>query len=244
MAVPKKSVKKLWLGKSRLRICEGKTLDPKRFNKLGKGAEGIAYFDKKTGKVVKFYTEFYDSKRPIKSYIQSVGEKPLLRFYYHKIADLLFPGQVLKYNAGIKTVDGYVGMLISDKVDISKEHKLIYDSNSLSTKKQTQDYLNKINSREYNLFIEQLEGYGFIPDTYRSNRDIVNGKPFIFEISDLSRSTLIHFLPKIEEQYGLRTRRQIETYIKRILEIMTVEDAKFKELLKGRKYTDIMLGYE
>jgi hypothetical protein len=200
--------KKVYQGKirKRMKVEDKYKRAPPGYKRIASGWEAIVFLNKRTGKV--FRVEKNSNVDPIK------------RYYYHKIASLLFPGQVLEYSLAAREYsktgvfhgnDGYGRVFKSNLHKTSKKYREYMRSSvgSISSLESNSKYsFRKIALEQWGIYIESPQ----------FNIDIVNGKPFVFEVDSIALDVLKKKLNKmqINSEEDRKRNNKIRLYIKRL----------------------------
>jgi len=189
-----------------------------RFKKIGQGRQGNVFYDTKRDRVIKIIFEDKGTSR----------QNSKLVYLVHKIAGLLFPGQILQYHIAARPVETptgrYLSFLTSDRVNVSSEHQMYERYRDLRAPHMYEQYedlademllphLNNLEKFGYKRFVSELNSYGLLADSAEQNFDVVRGKIFAFEVYNLIPYRLESKLNEIEKTRGKRVRERIESYL-------------------------------
>jgi len=190
----------------RLPLNPERLLKTPRFSYIGRGVQGFCVYDTKLERVIKFVYDDYGSP--------ALNAKRT--YYYHKLAGLLFPGQVLQYQIAANQISrkgkSFSAILISDKIKTTPEHRKYLDK-LINDNGYYHSHYESLQEHGRAQFLVDLSHYGIVPDEAIQNFDVINSKPFLFEIGNIKLGKLTTRLEEIEEKYGKRTRKLIEMYI-------------------------------
>jgi hypothetical protein len=211
-------LKKVYQGKIRKnweKVYDHKIV-PNGYELLGRGAEGIIFKNLKTGKVLKF------AGLPV-----NAGREPIKRYYYHKIASLIFPDQVLEYSLAVNgknlekqsSKDQLAAVYESKQINITEMHKKINDDEYTVW---MQDKKNRIAR-----FSEKARRMGIYFDDFSVNVDFINNTLFMFEVGGIDIHKLEFRLNRIEDPIK---RKKIKIYIDRIKRLNELENQVWENL--------------